>query len=146
MSQLSFERTISRFVDLCYERYDALYSQVDAHVGRSIRFGSAVTGAPGQPVRSGKLLRSWRHRSDGKYKTYWTSNARHARIIEHNLRGAILRSRVGGFHSVKLTAAGFRAIVRHELRIVKGEIRFDSRGRGSQFRGPGGRWVSVTVE
>ena len=45
--------------------------------------------------------------------------APHALTIEHNLRGAMLHSAVGGFHSIKLTRLGFNAIIRWELAILK---------------------------
>jgi|SRR5690606_16397871 len=114
MSALRFQRDINRFIEKTYARLETLTENVHQHVGRSIRFGSSVTGAPGQPVRSGQLLASWREYRSGSSRG-WRSSLRYARYIEDNLRGMTLRSKVGGFHSVKLTRAGYKSIVRHEL-------------------------------
>jgi hypothetical protein len=137
---VSFERDLARFVKKVYDRHETLHNRVVDHVGRSIRFGSATTGAPGQPVKSGKLLASWYARHNGRWMVHWVSNIRHARAIEHNLRGAQLRSKVGGFHSVKLTRAGFTRIVQTELKGMGGAT-VDTRGRGSTTRdAKTGRW------
>jgi len=94
------------------------------HAERSIKFGSATTGAPGQPVRSGNLLRSFHQEgSKSAQDIFIVSRISYANIIENNFRRATLRSAVGGFHSVKITRVNFRWIVRHELAIVKEEVR-----------------------
>jgi hypothetical protein len=57
------------------------------------------------------------------------STAEYAPIIEDNRRGAVLRSRVGGFHSVKLTRNGWRRIVAYELAKVKSSDSYSGRIR-----------------
>lgn len=115
---------------------------VAAHVHRSIVTGSEVTAAPGQPVASGALRDSWklRYRSDGTAES--TTDSPYAGIIEDNERGATLRSSVGGFHSVKLTRAGFSAIVEHE-----GKALMEGGGPGGDIpRDVAGRFAGVSPE
>lgn len=131
-----FQQQMDRFIQKTRAREAALYEGVQEHVGRSIKFGSAVTGAPGQPVKSGDLLGSWRRDRRGVRFVRWTSDLIYAGIIEDNRRGAQLRSKVGGFHSVKLTRAGFRAIVSHELRMLNA-----TQDAGGRYR-IGGRFVA----
>lgn len=121
---LNFEQQMRTIARRVVDRYDALFDAVDAHVGRSIMFGSPVTAAPGQPVKSGALLMSWKRNNAGRYQVSWSSDSKYAHIIEDNRRGATLRSKVGGFHSVKLTRVGFQRIVEYELKAVTG-ARFD---------------------
>lgn len=81
---------------------------------RSIRIGSAITGAPGQPVKSGDLLRSWKIVWIDKWTAEISSDLIYAHLIEAGIGryGPLtLRSKVGGFHSVKMTAAGWERIV-----------------------------------
>lgn len=114
MSQ--FAKELQAFVNKARSREGTLYRRATVHAFESIRHGSAVTGAPGQPVDTGELLASWQLTPTGRRTATMLSNAVHADIIEHNRRGATLRSKVGGFHSVKLTRLGWRRIVAHELR------------------------------
>jgi hypothetical protein len=138
--QVSFERQLIDIANRVNAKGRALVRNIDEHVGRSIMFGSGTTGAPGQPVDEGELLLSWHRENRGPWTTAWISRKPYAPIIEDNRRGATLRSKVGGFHSVKLTRHGFRAIVRHELNRLNAVK--DSRGRGSQLRDPKtGRFV-----
>lgn len=81
---------------------------------RSITIGSAITGAPGQPVDTGALIASYLIEWQGPWYAEITSDLPYAHIIEAGI-GAygplILRSKVGGWHSLKLTAAGWPRIV-----------------------------------
>lgn len=94
-------------------------------VRTSIRDGSALTGAPGQPVQVGNLKASWQ----GEFlsPTLWQFTATgiapggekvgYAEYIEEGINRhtggpLILRSQVGGFHSVKMTRAGWARIVK----------------------------------
>lgn len=114
MSQ--FVKELQAFVSKARSQEGALYRRATVHAFDSIRYGSPVTGAPGQPVDTGELLASWELNPTGPRSATMISNVVHADIIEHNRRGATLRSKVGGFHSVKLTRLGWRRIVTHELR------------------------------
>jgi hypothetical protein len=81
---------------------------------RSVTIGSAITGAPGQPVQSGALLNSWVIEWRGPWYAEITSDLPYAHIIEGGI-GAYgpltLRSNVGGFHSLALTSASWPRIV-----------------------------------
>ncbi len=107
---------------------DVFYNATEA-VQRSIKAGSELTGAPGQPVRDGNLLSSWigEFTSDSTWQITATGKSAtgepvgYAQEIEDggNARGPFdpsrgdPRSEVGGYHSVKLTRAGWPRIVEH---------------------------------
>lgn len=86
---------------------------------RSVTVGSAISGAPGQPVKSGQLLGAWgldqMDRWNFTISIDPTSPAMaYAGIIEDGIRAGVLltlRSAVGGFHSLKLTAAAWQRFV-----------------------------------
>jgi hypothetical protein len=86
---------------------------------RSITEGSPVTGAPGQPVRSGALRNSYQMAWESPLTVQIASALKYAEPIENGywktgpLAGVqmTLRSQVGGFHSIKLTVAGFQKLV-----------------------------------
>jgi hypothetical protein len=79
-------------------------------VDRSIRVGSPLTGAPGQPVDTGALRNSWETTFPTKSTAEVSTAQNYAPYIEDGA-GMQLRSKVGGFHSVKLTRAGWQRIV-----------------------------------
>lgn len=89
---------------------------------RSIVEGSELTGAAGQPVDTGFLRASWQVTFDGGSATIG-SNAAYAEPIEDGTgkHGPLtLRSKVGGFHSVKTTVANFdRIVIAVKDRIAK---------------------------
>jgi hypothetical protein len=81
---------------------------------RSIQEGSELTGAPGQPVDTGALKASWQLVFDDPNHATIGTNLVYAEPIEDGVGkyGPLtLRSSVGGFHSVKQTAANFDRIV-----------------------------------
>jgi hypothetical protein len=130
---VSFQRQMQKIIQGTDDKARRLLDNIDAHVGRSIMYGSPVTGAPGQPVDKGELLESWVRLKRGKFAVAWISRKFYAPIIEDNWREAQLRSKVGGFHSVKMTRHGFPALVRYELAlmepsVLRGPLR-DARGR-----------------
>lgn len=118
----SFSKQIEEFVGVVKSREALLYDRITRHVYDSIVYGSKTTGAPGQPVKTGDLLRSWNVVRRGIRAFEVSSSLHYAHIIEDNRRKATLRSRVGGFHSVKITYLNYRYIVRYELRRVKAEV------------------------
>ncbi len=84
-------------------------------VYESIVLGSALTGAPGQPVDTGNLRASWQQEIQDNRGSVMT-NVVYAPQIENGIsdrtgKRLTLRSQVGGFHSVKLTRANFQRIV-----------------------------------
>lgn len=116
---MSFSAQLNGIVDKTRRQEAELYRGCVNHAFRSIRFGSKVTGAPGQPVDTQALLDSWVLKYEAGRQAYAESSLFYAPIIEDNKRGAQLRSKVGGFHSVKLTRVGWNRIVQYELQNVK---------------------------
>jgi len=88
-------------------------------VFESVVEGSALTGAPGQPVESGKTKGSWKKDLPeplvGEVYSDWFV----ARFVEEG-QGMTVRSATGGFHSVKLTRAAFPNIVDEAVKRVVG--------------------------
>lgn len=116
---MSFSDDIDRFLLKLESREAALLPAVASAVQDSIVNGSPVTGAPGQPVDTGALRASWSLDFPSATEARISTKIEYAPIIEHNLRGAKLRSQVGGFHSVALTRAGFQKLVDAEVRRMK---------------------------
>jgi hypothetical protein len=114
---MAFSADMGRFIEKVRQRGNALYLNCVSHVETSIKAGSPVTGAPGQPVQTGALLNSWQTTFNGPVAEVST-NLEYAEPIEINERGATLRSEVGGFHSVALTRAGWPSIVEAEARAL----------------------------
>lgn len=75
----------------------------------SITNGSAVTGAPGQPIQSGQLVGSFIPQFLEKWIWETSTKVIYAPFIEEG--GYVQRSTVGGPHSVKLTRVGWERIV-----------------------------------
>lgn len=117
---MSFGSDIRAFADKAKRRHDAVFAGVVTEVHRSIVEGSQITGAPGQPVDTGHLRASWSMSFPDAHTAIVSTNVEYAPVIEDNLRGATVRSAVGGFHSVKLTRAGFNRIVENVLQRVTG--------------------------
>jgi hypothetical protein len=85
----------------------------------SITDGSALTGAPGQPVDTGALKASWQTVFESPTSAVIGTNLVYAPLIEDGISGRTgqpltLRSAVGGFHSVALTVLNFDRIVENE--------------------------------
>ena len=100
----------------------------------SIRDGSPITGAPGQPVVSGELRKSFKKtRSRNLIRVF--STLFYAHFIEegvrerHHRQGLFhwtsnrkvigQRSTVGGFHSVKLTRVGLQKLLDHLVKQLE---------------------------
>ena len=113
---MSFKDDMEAFVKKVKARERALFINSTSHVETSIKVGSTVTGAPGQPVDTGNLLNSWHRTFESRDVARVSTNVEYAPIIEDNDRGAVFKSAVGGAHSVKLTEAAWPKIVEHELR------------------------------
>ena len=111
-----FQKDLQRFQRNLEQRNQTRFVRVVDAVHRSIVHGSPVTGAPGQPVDTGALRASWRVAFPSPMAAEIQTELEYAPIIEDNVRGATLRSAVGGFHSVKYTVAGFDRLVADEDR------------------------------
>lgn len=100
-----------------------IFVGVTEEVQRSVVNGSEITGAAGQPVQTGALKASYIPEFLGRDSWRLTTNTVYARPIEEGVGQygpLILRSAVGGFHSIALTVAGFSRIVAVVVRRVKG--------------------------
>ena len=85
----------------------------------SIKVGSALTGAPGQPVDTSNLLNSWELEMESPTVAVVSTNVEYAPAIEDGVgpNGPLtLRSAVGGFHSRKQTMAGGQKLVDEAVR------------------------------
>ena len=134
----AFRDQLHTFVEHVEGRTQAVFVGVTTEVQQAIVNGSALTGAPGQPVDTGFLKSSW----IGAFitPTSWqlTTNVAYAPVIEEGVRAAYdaegatppavfldglpkgprggtkhVKSTVGGQGSVKLTRAAFQRIVDH---------------------------------
>jgi hypothetical protein len=100
-------------------------SVFDAH--KSITLGSTLTGAPGQPVQTGRLRNSWQIEILSPLEARILTSMIYAASIEHGQRRGkpiTLRSQVGGFHSLKLTIQNWDRIVESNARRVARSKRF----------------------
>lgn len=118
---MSFRDDIKRFVIKVQARPQTVLVGVATRAHRSITGNGSpdpITGAPGQPVDTGFLRNSWQLEvRPGEAEI--STNAEYARAIEDGIGpfGPLtLRSKVGGFHSVRLTIAGASAIQADVLR------------------------------
>lgn len=89
----------------------------------SIKVGSPITGAPGQPVDTGNLRNSWQTEFDRPVmpeRAAISTTVEYAPAVEDGVGPEGPRtygqSGVGGSHSVALTAAGWDKIVEHTAR------------------------------
>ena len=121
---MSFASDLKRFGDKYDRRARDFHIGVTDEVQRSVVEGSALTGAPGQPVAAvlgGTLKGSWIPSHIAPFRWRTVTNTVYAPSIEDLIgpHGKItIRSSVGGGHSVKLTRAGWQNIVDHVARRV----------------------------
>lgn len=119
-----FKDAIDKWTGKTKKRLRFVFVNSIALAHESITEGSLLTGAPGQPVQTGQLKASWIVEAT-ETKARITSNLRYARPIEDGQRNGkelTLRSSVGGFHSVKLTVAGWQRIVEYATSRARTEI------------------------
>lgn len=121
----TFEADIKVF-ELKLERMaDGLLPAIAATAHESIVDGSALTGAPGQPVDEGGLKASWQLAFPTPEIAEITTKSVYAvpneTGIRHDGKPYQLRSPVGGRHSVALTYVGLPRIIEHEAkRLMEG--------------------------
>ena len=121
---MTFEGDIARFVTKTFVRQKFIFFGVANELKTSITEGSSITGSPGQPVQSSDLKNSWDLRFEELFLASITTPIIYARGIEEGMRedasGTVIqlsqKSPVGGFHSVKLTRAGFQKLVNDVVR------------------------------
>lgn len=118
---MSFTTDLQAFARKVEKRNRDIFVGVSTAVHDSVVEGSPLTGAPGQPVDTGNLRASWILRFLARWLSRTSTNVEYAPPIEEGIgpHGPMtLRSAVGGFHSVKLTRAGFQNIVDNVAREV----------------------------
>jgi hypothetical protein len=120
-----WEGKINAFSRKLTRNLSRIHAMSGQEIEKSIKFGSGLTGAPGQPVDTGYLRNSWISSFPAPMLWQIETNASYAPVVEEGglvSRGRSggfsggtyrLRSEVGGFHSVKLTRTGFTRIVHH---------------------------------
>ena len=124
---MTFETDIARFVVKTFVKQKLIFFTVANELQGSIKEGSKVTGAPGQPVAQvggGELKNSWQLEFLDLFLATTTTPIIYARAIEEGMNPRTgdqltLRSEVGGFHSVKLTRAGYQKLVNKIARQVR---------------------------
>jgi hypothetical protein len=118
---------VSGFTDTCTawaekaKRRLRLVAEGSVRAARdSIVDGSALTGAPGQPDRSGELVESWIEEI-GPTSGRVVTEEPYAPVIEAGVeRGSpIVYASGGGAHSVKLTIAAFPRIVQDQVQQAR---------------------------
>lgn len=115
----AFTDSLRSFTLKCEARNQAIFVNTVSAVKSSITDGSPLTGSPGQPVRSGTLKNSWQASFDSATSATISTNIVYAEPIEEGVGPygpLVLRSATGGFHSVRLTRAGFDHIVSDEAK------------------------------
>jgi len=111
----AFGQDLRLFVDKLDNRLEEVFTGTTEEVLRSVTFGSEITGAPGQPVDTGTLQGSFpanARREGWIWETF--TKLEYGPPIEEGVGpyGPLtLRSKVGGFHSVAMTRAGWNSIV-----------------------------------
>ena len=111
---MSTHPPISDVVAMIRQRQRRLVVRVAENMHTSIVWGSPVTAAPGQPVDTGDLKRSWQLTFPDTMHARSSSGLEYAPSIEEGVgpHGKLmLRSSVGGFHSRALTRTGFQRLV-----------------------------------
>jgi len=119
---MSFQADLAAFQLKVLHRQRLIHAEVSNELRRSVVRGSGLTGSPGQPVQTGNLAGSWNLTFPEVLLSELLTNVVYAPPIEEGMgKGGklTLRSQVGGFHSVKLTRAGFPNIVKHVMGKVK---------------------------
>lgn len=128
------------------ERHD-IFVGVVADVSDSVRFGSTVTTAPGQPVDTRNLRDSWQTTFEGPETALVATHEVYARAVEDGQQEPYVRRSEHGYdytvtpkamhfqnhgpHSVKLTRAGFDRLVEAVIKRVKGSTILDAKVSGA---------------
>jgi hypothetical protein len=117
---MSFGLDVKRFGAKVEQRIRDVADRSTQLAYESIVQGSPITGAPGQPVDTGNLKASWQI-VEGPLRNEITTNVVYAPQIEDGSRAGralVLRSQVGGFHSVMLTRVSWGRIVEQATKEV----------------------------
>lgn len=128
---MEFANAVAAFQQKVRARAQAVRHTAVFLTHESITVGSAITGAPGQPVLYGALRQSYQIEILSPTMTRIASAKKYARSIEDLLSYAhggtplTIRSKVGGGHSIKMTVAAWVRIVEEANRRVAQSPAFD---------------------
>jgi hypothetical protein len=130
----AFEGQVDGFHVTLLERELATFVRCVAAVGESIKVGSPVTGAPGQPVDQGALIGSWQESFPEEWVGRNATNMEYAPPVEEGQQEpyttasgrevtprAMVFGPVGGAHSVALTRANWPQLADSVVRSVASE-------------------------
>ena len=117
---IDFSANVRRFKVVARTRTQTVYRAGRARALASIKFGSPITGAEGQPVQSSALRDAWKMRDISDNETLIAPEGEPVKWAYQNETGIALpgggpyrlRSKVGGRFSVAKTIAGWPAIVK----------------------------------
>lgn len=121
---MAFASDVAAFQQKVRRRAQAVRHTAVFLTHESITVGSALTGAPGQPVQYGSLRQSYQIEILSPTMTRIASAKKYARSIEDLLSYAhggtpiTIRSKVGGGHSIKMTVLAWTRIVEEANRRV----------------------------
>lgn len=125
---MSFGQQLREFQRKVEQRAQAVRDGCVAEVARSLNDGSELTGAPGQPVApdappgTPRLRGSYTEKIHSPTSAEVSTSIPWAPDVEDGMKDGKpmkLKSDVGGWHSVRLTRAGFPRIVQHVMEEVK---------------------------
>lgn len=108
-------------------RYREVFAGVCAEVERSVKDGSELTGAPGQPRRTSTLYFSWIGRFLAPFRWQLSTSIAYAQPIEEGMNDRATfdpsrgdpRSTVGGYHSISLTLLAVDRVLAAVTRRVR---------------------------
>jgi hypothetical protein len=111
-----FKQQLAAFMTKTDARLERVTDRVSEMARDSIRVGSPITGAPGQPVLSGRLRDSWFRSRLGQFLWRIASDAPYAATVEFKTHAKRFANH--GPHSVRLTVVGFKRLLAAALREV----------------------------
>lgn len=109
---------LTRFVLKLEQNSRAVFADIVGKTHESIVDGSALTGAPGQPVDTGNLRTSWNTTFESEAVAVIQTKVEYAPFVEYNTRNVTFRNH--GPHSVAMTRSGFQRIVDASVKQVVG--------------------------
>lgn len=114
----AFAAYLERYGQSLSEINTAVLDEATALALSSIVEGSALSGAPGQPVDTAELRDSWTAVAEGPATRLIKSDAVHAIAVEYNWGGVQYQNH--GPHSRALTVHAFPRILDHAVNTVVG--------------------------
>lgn len=126
---MSAANDIRRFARSCERNLEAAYRGSKLAALNSIRYGSDITGSPGQPVRAGTLRDSWEIEDEDVFRAMIFTTSPYALSNEDGIARPgggpyVLRSAVGGRWSVLKTRRNFDRLVEDVVtKLLSGQRR-----------------------